>query len=136
MILEYAQLMSTSHAILDNTVMTYRPTHKNHPSAIWARASSANYYWLYDMWRYLLEEYSYRYNGNHACGRLAHELSNCPLNTASDTLMPVFLAMPDVYHRPLNSFADSVEAYRDYYRNEKIDLHKWTKRSTPDWLIT
>ena len=68
MIIEYAQLMSTAHRILDgdeyegrtkigrrirrwkhpnknieNTI--YKASHINHPSAVWARESVANYIW-------------------------------------------------------------------------------------------
>ena len=72
MIIEYAQLMSTAHRILDgdeyegrtkigrrirrwkhpnknieNTI--YKASHINHPSAVWARESVANYIWLYNL---------------------------------------------------------------------------------------
>ena len=42
MVLEYAQLLSTAHRVLDgdewaDKAQLYKATHKNHPSAIWAR---------------------------------------------------------------------------------------------------
>ena len=68
MILEYAQLLSTAHRVLDGTLSIglsetgrkqtryvlpdnresklYVATHINHPSAIWCRQSYANYVWL------------------------------------------------------------------------------------------
>ena len=74
MIIEYAQLMSTAHRILDgdeyegrtkigrrirrwkhlnknveNTI--YKASHINHPSAVWTRESVANYIWLYNYLR-------------------------------------------------------------------------------------
>ena len=69
MILEYCQLLSTAHRVLDGTEVmgksktgrnvkrwilpdkreeiVYSATHINHPSAVWARQSAMNYYWLY-----------------------------------------------------------------------------------------
>jgi hypothetical protein len=34
----------------------------------------------------------------------------------------------------VNSMDYAVENYRNYYRNGKQHLHKWTKRNVPDWL--
>ena len=69
MIIEYAQLLSTAHRIIDGTLsvslsetgrkqkryvlpderesILYLSTHSNHPSAVWVRQSDANYNWLY-----------------------------------------------------------------------------------------
>ena len=48
MILEYAQLLSTAHRVLDGDQNAdsqgfYKATHKNHPSAVWVRESWAHY---------------------------------------------------------------------------------------------
>ena len=89
MIIEYAQLMSTAHRILDgdeyegktkigrrirrwkhpnknieNTI--YKASHINHPSAVWARTSVANYVWLYNLFEKLCDEYTFRYGKTHA----------------------------------------------------------------------
>jgi len=60
MILEYAQLLSTAHRVLDGDPnqelpdgrqdVLYKATHVNHPSAVWVRQNEANYKWLYKMW--------------------------------------------------------------------------------------
>ena len=49
MILEYAQLLSTAHHELDGDVSAvfYKPTHKNHPSAKWARDNINNYGYIH-----------------------------------------------------------------------------------------
>ena len=93
MIIEYAQLMSTAHRVIDGTEYTdltangrrikrwrldddresilYKASHINHPSAIWCRANYDNYVWLYRMWFYLCKEYTYRYGKVHSCSRLS-----------------------------------------------------------------
>ena len=37
--------------------------------------------------------------------------------------------------KPLNASSQSaIESYRNYYRNDKIKLHKWSNRTIPEWL--
>ena len=59
MILESAQLLSTAHRLLDGNKLAderglYKATHINHPSSIWVRKSSENYYWLWNLYDQLL----------------------------------------------------------------------------------
>lgn len=87
MIIEYAQLLSTAHRILDgkceivtkisktstrkqkvwvldDQVMNdklYKATHYNHPSAIWCRQNNKNYEWLYECYKATCEEFHSRY---------------------------------------------------------------------------
>ena len=73
MCIEYAQLLSTAHRVIDGNEWegrtvngrrvkryfledplmnenVYKACHVNHPSAKWVRDSRENYNWLYDMW--------------------------------------------------------------------------------------
>lgn len=153
MILEYAQLMSTAHRVLDgkegieisekgrrikrwflndsqlNTSLM-KATHINHPSAVWTRKTSNNYEWLYRMWRCLLEEYTYRYGKNHSCERLIGDLAILPKNIANGSFVQPPPAMPD--HCKVNG--NSIESYRNYYKLEKRSFSNWKKRSTPNWF--
>ena len=85
MIIEYAQLMSTAHRVLDGELFFDKAkngrklrrfrlpddrdsilmlsVHENHPSNIWLRKADANYKWLWKMWYNLNKEYTYRRNG-------------------------------------------------------------------------
>jgi hypothetical protein len=81
MIIEYAQLLSTAHRVLDGfegygasksgnrqvkiwTIhdsrdeILYKATHVNHPSNIWTRSSVKNYHYMFQLWHYLCLEYS------------------------------------------------------------------------------
>lgn len=151
MILEYAQLLSTAHRIIDGTQWTdktasgskikrwalndhrerilYKATHRNHPSAVWARESRSNYLWLLDLFQHLLDEYTFRYNKKHKTGELLDTLKVPPKNLEDKGFTKVPQAMPDTCKR-----IDSVEAYRYYYATEKRDLLSYTKRSIPEWL--
>lgn len=132
MILECAQLMCTAHHILDedNAIhkdKLYKPTHANHPSAVWVRGSAENYAWLYSHFLALNSEYTLRYNKVHKTYSLLFEtLYNLPINIPKGVFSQPPQAMPDTYKH-----YDSVQAYRRYYMNEKIknddDLFRFVK---------
>ena len=125
MILESAQLLSTAHHVLDgdnavNKDLLYKPTHKNHPSAVWVRASIQNYHWLYMHFLALCIEYSVRYgNKVHLTyTKLSDILLHLPKNLNKFGFTQPPCAMPDQY-KVKN---DSVQSYRNYYIGEKLKL--------------
>ena len=144
MILEYAQMMSTSHRELDPPSELiepmYKPTHKNHPAAVWVRESDANYKWLYDLWFWLAKEYWWRYDKIHKTWeKLYNKLSHTPLNIPSGNFTSPPLCMPEEYKidtgNPLN---DAIESYRKYYIKDKSSFAKWggiveNMRQPPEW---
>ena len=138
MILESAQLLSTAHRELDgdehaDEVGLYKRTHKNHPSAVWARQSNSHYYWLHEHFLALCDEYSYRYGKTHLSDTkfrvaLYSSPDNCPANEWVDPPQ----CMPDMYKH-----GDTVIAYRSYYRLDK-SVNDWfcynKNRCRPWWL--
>ena len=155
MIIEYAQLMSTAHRLLDGTpyldktangrsikrwrleepfeTTMMKASHINHPSAVWTRASKQNYLWLNRMWYHLCKEYTYRYGKQHKCNDMAYGffgLTFSPKNIPFTSFTPVHEAMAPEYIVS----NDSVQNYRNYYKQGKKHLHKWTKREMPDWM--
>jgi|18_taG_2_1085343.scaffolds.fasta_scaffold11056_4 hypothetical protein len=62
MIIEHTQLLSTAHHVLDGSAPegAYKKTHRNHPSAIWARGSIDHYEWLWLCTKHLCELYTQR----------------------------------------------------------------------------
>lgn len=161
MIIEYAQLMSTAHRVLDGVEYTdltangrrikrwrlsddrekslMKASHINHPSGIWCRANDQNYAWLYDMWCHLLKEYTYRYTKNHSCERLMSDLSSAPNNISKGEFFAPTPAMPtEIKVLSANPIAgrkyDSLESYKKYYIESKAHFAKWTKREIPVWF--
>jgi hypothetical protein len=135
MILESAQLLCTAvNVVAGEQVTPYKSTHVNHPCAIWVRESYSNWLELYYLMLALEDERRYRFESkvrhksvDALCssgilvmaGILPHEYGTRPP-----------LCMPD--HCKVS--ADPVECYREYYRREKVALHKWTGRDKPEWL--
>jgi hypothetical protein len=152
MILEYAQLLSTAHRVLDGNLGTrlsksgrkqqyyiladkreqvlYSATHVNHPSAIWVRQSDKNYSWLFDMFESLLEEYTYRYGKTHACEKLVWALEVRPNNIPRGNFTEPTPAMPDHYKVD----GDSIQSYKNYYLGDKTRMFAWKNRQTPTWI--
>ena len=153
MILEYAQLLSTAHRVLDGNAtvgvsasgrkrttyvldsasdsILYSATHINHPSAVWVRQSESHYRWLFSLWIALMDEYTYRYGKVHASSRLIGYLNKPPKNikfgNGFDEPTP---AMPDHY----KVAGDSVQSYKNYYLGDKQRMFSWKKRNQPVWI--
>ena len=163
MILEYAQLLSTAHRVLNgketiaktktgrnvkrwvldrenvygNIVLDdilYSATHINHPSAVWVRKSVLNYKWLHSLLEELCGEYTYRYGRVHKCQDIG--------------LVKVLSIAPlnspyEPFTEPTPAMPDdckilgsSIDSYRKYYIQNKIHLANWKKREIPQWYLT
>jgi len=132
MILESAQLLCTAHRELDSEVPEelYKATHKNHPCSIWVRESIENYNWLYKLFCYLCDEYTFRYNKIHTTDKkLRNALIMPPSNIPKTTLTNPPKAMPDEY-----KCNDVVASYRAYYNGDKKRFARWTNREIPTWF--
>lgn len=159
MILEYAQLLSTAHRVLDGveTVrvsavgrkgkvlalsdardgILYKATHINHPSARWVRHSICNYQWLFSLWTALLSEYTYRYGKVHASARLIDALRTPPAQiSTTEPFSAPWRVMPEEYKEPRSTTDYTVKSYRNYYNGAKTALFSWTNREPPRWAVS
>lgn len=154
MIIEYAQLMSTAHRMIDGEqyidktannrsikrwrlhddreLSLMKASHVNHPSAVWTRDNTENYMWLFAMWSHLCDEYTFRYGKRHACSRLLSDLSVPPMNMKMGQFYEPTPAMPDECKIP----NDSLASYHKYYIERKNHFARWTKREVPYWYVT
>jgi hypothetical protein len=158
MILEYAQLLSTAHRVLDGVEsiglsktgrkakryvlsdqrdsILYNATHLNHPSAKWTRHSACNYRWLFKLWIELMREYNYRYGKIHSSARLIPHLKELPKNIQENGFSAPWRAMPDEYKFDRNEPDYTVKSYRAYYNGAKTNMFNWKNRPTPEWINT
>ena len=158
MIVEYAQILSTAHRMIDGTKyigtskngrkitryklqdnlenIVYKACHFNHPSTVWARTSSQHYDWLYALWRELSGEYRHRYGSktgrDHSSWTLLGDiLKHTPKNLEDKGFTEPPQAMS---HYPECMIeGDSIQAYKNYYIIAKSEFAKWTNRQTPEW---
>lgn len=156
--------MSTAHRLLDGTEYTdltangrrikrwrlddereqslMKASHINHPSAIWCRENEENYKWLYNMWCWLCNEYTYRYGKVHACQRLKDDLYAAPRNIAPGEFFAPTPAMPAdskvLAKNPVPGRKyDSLLSYHKYYVLHKKSFASWSgkinSRNIPEW---
>ena len=152
MVIEYAQLLSTAHRMLDGTHwidassgrrikrwrldnsnmdgVLYKASHINHPSAIWVRQNNSQYQYMYNMFENLCDEYTYRYGKIHMTdSKLRELLVDSPKNIPIGSFQEPPQCMP-YYCKQSNA----VDGYRNYYREEKKGFAKWTNRDIPEFM--
>jgi len=162
MIVESAQMLSTTHRMLDGTEMKkpsksgktmvkyyelpderedilYKSVHFNHPCTVWTRESCCNYSWHYEHFIALCDEYKDRYGKTHSTdSKLRDILSKIPTNINRNGGMTMFkLAMkasPECVVHGLGG-TDAVESYRNFYQTKQARFSMvWTKRKIPEWF--
>lgn len=153
MIIEYAQLMSTAHRMIDGIEyeaqsklgrrvrrwkhpnnnmdnVLYKASHINHPTAVWVRSSWGNYRYLYKLFCALCDEYTYRYGKVHLTDiKLRQLLEEPPKNIPTTRFTAPPPAMPDDVKS-----TNVVEAYQNYYNKYKRDFARWTNRPVPSFM--
>jgi hypothetical protein len=128
MTLETAQLLSTAHHLLGSSA-PYRPTHRNHPCAAWARATRGNYERLWALGMELGAEYRARYGRTHASTAVIRALATPPPELPPGPRTPFAQAMPEGFRGP-----DPVAAYRRYYLTKRGGrLGTWKGGAEPPW---
>jgi len=101
----------------------------NHPCTRWAGDTFYNYGWAAAHAVALCMEYSLRFSKIHACQEGIMQLRTMAGNIPNWFETPFAQAMPDKYKKPC-----AIEAYRDFYWNEKRKFAKWEKgREVPVW---
>lgn len=155
MCIEYAQMMSTAHRVLDGELWygrttngrriaryfhpdadmqhtLYKAVHINHPSTQWVRANVETYQWMYDMWTATCLEFKFRYGKHHeSFAKLEYALLYPPKNIVNRKF---FEPPPAMKQRPECIVeGDSVQSYRNFYWADKREFAKWTKREPPQW---
>ena len=139
MILESAQMLSTTHRVLDgdeyaDRVGLYKMAHKNHPSSIWVRTKSANYEWLWEHMDALMTEYTHRYDKHHATERLNGPLFEPPNNIHWNRRGGTSFSDPPQCMPDYCKSDNTVSAYQNYYILEKSDFATWKRRDMPEWF--
>jgi hypothetical protein len=139
---EAAQLLSTAHFVLDGKQVAMKPTHSNHPSAKWCRETKGNYLWLFEHYKALCEEYTYRTGKVHKSSEWLKTLSQTPVSIDDKPLSEFVFCGPDEFR--MKSLRCVHGAYRLYLKHKFQDWTTrtdkkqmpvvWTNRNKPEWL--
>ena len=150
MIVEYAQMMSAAHRVIDGSEckilstktgrsrkywehptledVLYKPTHVNHPTSIWVRESTGNYMHTYLLFYYLSQNYFARTNRVHkSWEKLANAICRHP-DIKKREFTPPPQCMPEEFRMD-----DTVEAYRNFYNKDKSRFATFKLNGTPHW---
>lgn len=138
MTLETAQMLSTAvhrHLSPPNATVfphIYRPAYLHHPSTQWVGENLSQYVWAYALFRALCDEFEFRFGKPHKSSALVHYLGSFEVITQipKGEFDAPPQCMPKQYHH-----IDTMKAYRDYYRGDKMYFAKWERgREAPAWV--
>jgi len=114
----------------DREDILYKAVHFNHPCTVWTRTSKQNYKYLYDLFCALCDEYTFRYKRIHETDmKLRSALWVFPNNIPDIGFTEPPQAMPDY----CKVVGNPIQAYHNYYINEKSRFAKWKLREQPRW---
>ena len=135
-------------------LLPYAHTHRNHPCAVWTRATRANFDSTIELAQALAVEFRHRFGKPHGSEAALDWVvrHRAEAQVSDGPLQPFALAMPEEYIPRFRAdlwLAACVAAYRDYYRAEKRGYWrksrdpakpstwvpaKWTRRNPPEWF--
>lgn len=144
MLIETGQLLSTAlHFRVDwrpqgfTPAKVYKPTHQNHPCAVWVRADINHFWWTFRLFNAMQDEYWYRRDKLHATFAKLYDIIQA-------TLIEYELTHNHSFQYP--HYWANCSAYKDdpntqaAYRLTMIDkwnadlrIPTWTKRGAPVW---
>ena len=135
-------------------LLPYAHTHRNHPCAVWTRATRANFDSTIELAQALAAEFRHRFDKPHGSEAVLDWVKRhrAEAQVPAGPLTPYALAMPEKYipaGRERRGFDACLAAYRAYYRAEKRGHWrksrdpskpstwvpaKWTRRDPPEWF--
>ena len=124
MIVESAQLLCNVYS-LRGILAPYKPTHVNHPCSKWANESRANLDWLIEHAIELCHEKRLRFRTMHSTEAVVKwcQANAFMLEFKTTGLTAFAQATPEIYKQ-----ANAVEAYRAYYKTEKVSSAQSTNQ--------
>jgi hypothetical protein len=129
--IESAQMCSTAHWETGSQA-PYKRTHWNHPSSKWTRTSLSQYNWVVEHGLEICNEFTKRYGKRHKTQSVLEWLKENKPNIADKGFNPPPQCMDNIYKRK-----DTIEAYRNFYIEDKIKIKKlnWNKlNNQPEWV--
>lgn len=119
MVVETAQLLCAAYPKGD---APYKPTHVNHPCAVWARKTQQNFAWLAHHGMELGAEFERRFGKPHKSSEVILWCfkNRRALGLPNKKLTSFAKCVPeDLKHLP------TVQAYREYYVRDKAEFATW-----------
>lgn len=131
MVVETAQILSTALILRGHDGSgLYKPTHRAHPSVVWAASDDRALCWALDHGLALLNEYTVRYQKQHKSAAVYDVIAG--LVAACEPPDAFVYVGPDEH-----GDSDPHLAYRRYLAAKYAAwgaMARWTRRARPDWM--
>jgi hypothetical protein len=139
-ILEIAQMLCIPFHLNGIQNVPYKMCHKNHPVSKWVRESYENFTWTVRHAHGLHFEKAARTSKGHkSIDVVKWAASNMDLISLPRTGLTKFAIAinENSLCRKYPSFdeSDPVKCYQLYYKYDKKDIAKWTKREVPEFML-
>jgi hypothetical protein len=129
--IESAQMCCTAHWET-GTEAPYKRAHWNHPSTKWVRESIQHYNWLVEHGLEICNEFTKRYGKLHKTQSVLEWLKQNKPNISDNGFTPPPQCMPEEFR-----MKNTIEAYKNFYINDKIKIKKLTYNklnNKPEWI--
>ena len=115
----------------------YKPSHQSHPLCRWCH-DPVNYMWALWYGIELCKEHKHRCGTIIQAWRVLSQLPRFEVysrpTTAYAAVADELVTSGELARGKIVPIPRAVELYRQYYRQHKWHLHRWTNRETPEWL--
>ena len=111
----------------------YKPVHQKHPCTLWAMETQMNYEFAFSLYDAMLREYTNRYHKVHGASKHYDALYNGTRFVPHGSLTP----HPQCFSGHDDLKTDEgypIEAYRNFYRVDKLRFARYTFTQKPKWL--
>jgi hypothetical protein len=129
--IESAQMCCTAHWET-GTEAPYKRAHWNHPSTKWVRESIQHYNWLVEHGLEICDQFTKRYGKLHKTQSVLEWLKQNKPQISDNGFTPPPQCMPEEFR-----MGDTIEAYKNFYINDKIKIKKLTYNklnNKPEWI--
>lgn len=129
--IESAQMCCTAHWETGSEA-PYKRAHWNHPSTKWVRESIQHYDWLVEHGLEICSEFTKRYGKLHKTQSVLEWLKQNKPQILDNGFAPPPQCMPEEF-----KMEDTIEAYKNFYINDKIKIKKLTYNklnNKPEWI--
>ncbi len=133
-IIEITQMLFVNLSLMSHSrdyEIPYKVIYKNHPVTRWVRKTLGNWNWTIDHGLALCFEYTRRYGREHKCQKYLEDFKfKIPYEGSELGLTPFYQAIPEQFKIE----GDPVQAYRCYYKGERISKFARWKGVKPLWI--
>tara|TARA_B000000557_G_C20811885_1_gene460565 strand:+ start:62 stop:625 length:564 start_codon:yes stop_codon:yes gene_type:complete len=104
-----------------------------HPSTIWLTENKNNYLWCVELLHHVCNEYYLLRGKEHKARGFIKWFHNNVPNSCNITDKRDKLIFEQVVPEEYKNY-DVIEGYRQYYKNEKVDIASWDRSKKPEWF--